>query len=312
MIRQLSSVVHNHYNSLTQFATNSFSLSFSKLFIKPMFNSTSNTTSKKGKKINITNKVYPFLPLNEHPLIPGMPRIIPVTRHIITSLNKLKDKKTPIIFSVMKNKPMQDLFLYKFTNLNFIPKIKNINEVNEIGCLCDVTIKKQQQNQNSISAMNNTLILNPLHICRIEKMINLPNPVGNVKAKVFKERKIYQGSLPPDLDIKYSFLQELLIKTVKVISDDNCRGYLISLKDNFNIKCLNELVNLSIASLSFPTLFMQYFFLKKYSDRIQELISILDIKKKTDRTMKVLGELYKQLSTWENLKNQYDIAKDQR
>ena len=127
MIRQLSSVVHNHYNSLTQFATNSFSLSFSKLFIKPMFNSTSNTTSKKGKKINITNKVYPFLPLNEHPLIPGMPRIIPVTRHIITSLNKLKDKKTPIIFSVMKNKPMQDLFLYKFTNLNFIPKIKKMD-----------------------------------------------------------------------------------------------------------------------------------------------------------------------------------------
>ena len=40
MIRQLSSVVHNHYNSLTQFATNSFSLSLSKLFIKPMFNST--------------------------------------------------------------------------------------------------------------------------------------------------------------------------------------------------------------------------------------------------------------------------------
>ena len=143
-------------------------------------------------------------------------------------------------------------------------------------------------------------------------MINLPNPVGNVKAKVFKERKIYQGSLPPDLDIKYSFLQELLIKTVKVISDDNCRGYLISLKDNFNIKCLNELVNLSIASLSFPTLFMQYFFLKKYSDRIQELISILDIKEKTDRTIKVLGELYKQLSTWEDLINQYDIAKDQR
>ena len=312
MIRQLSSVVHNHYNSITQFATNSFSLSFSKFFIKPMFNSSPSSTSKKGKKVNIANKVYPFLPLNEHPLIPGMPRIIPVTKHIITSLNKLKDKKTPIIFSVMKNKPMQDLFLYKFTNLNFIPKIKNINEVNEIGCLCDITIKKQQQNQNSISPINNTLILNPLHICKIEKIINLPNPIGNVKAKIFKERKVYQGNLPPDLDIKYSFLQELLIKTVKVISDDNCRGYLISLKDNFNIKCLNELVNLSIASLSFPTLFMQYFFLKKYSDRIQELISILDIKEKTDRTIKVLGEMYKQLSTWEDLINQYDIAKDQR
>lgn len=303
MINQLNKIVKQQFNYLSLVSSRNFS-SFSRLFTQPR-----SQIPKKDYKTNNPNKIYPFLPLNDHPLVPGMPRIIPISKNIISSIKSLNEEKSTFVLSVLKNKPIQDFFLYKFSNLNYIPQIKTINEVHNIGCLCDISFKVNPKNPNDIS---NTLIINPLDICKIEKLITHPNPIGKVKAKVYKEKKMFQGKLSPDLEIKYSFLQELLIKTVKVISDDNCRGYLLSLKENFNTKCLNELINLSIASLSFPSIFVQYFFLKKHCDKIQELISTININQKLDKTIKVLGDLYKQLSTWEDLITQYDIAKDQR
>ena len=112
MINQLKTIAKQQFNYLSLVSSRNFS-SFTRLFIQPR-----SQIPKKDYKTNYSNKTYPFLPLNDHPLIPGMPRIIPISKNLVSSIKSLKDQKTPFVLSVLKNKPIQDFFLYKFSNFH--------------------------------------------------------------------------------------------------------------------------------------------------------------------------------------------------
>ncbi len=53
--------------------------------------------------IKVYNGTYPYMPLDDHPLIPGYARMIAVTREIIDKLKEANVEKTKIVMSVLKN-----------------------------------------------------------------------------------------------------------------------------------------------------------------------------------------------------------------
>jgi hypothetical protein len=52
---------------------------------------------------NIIQATYPYLPLNDHPLIPGYGRLITVTSEVTNKLKELNAEKTKIVVSVIKS-----------------------------------------------------------------------------------------------------------------------------------------------------------------------------------------------------------------
>ena len=53
--------------------------------------------------IKVYHGSYPFMPLDDHPLIPGYARMIAVSREIIDKLKEANVEKTKLVMSVLKN-----------------------------------------------------------------------------------------------------------------------------------------------------------------------------------------------------------------
>lgn len=53
--------------------------------------------------IKVYHGSYPYMPLDDHPLIPGYARMIAVTREIIDKLKEANVEKTKLVMSVLKN-----------------------------------------------------------------------------------------------------------------------------------------------------------------------------------------------------------------
>jgi hypothetical protein len=47
--------------------------------------------------------LYPYMPLDDHPLIPGYARMIAVTREITDKLKEMNVEKTKLVISVLRN-----------------------------------------------------------------------------------------------------------------------------------------------------------------------------------------------------------------
>lgn len=61
---------------------------------------------EQGNKLNyvkVFHGIYPYLPLDDHPLIPGYARIIALTREITEKLKALNAEKTKLVIFVLKN-----------------------------------------------------------------------------------------------------------------------------------------------------------------------------------------------------------------
>lgn len=59
-----------------------------------------------GKKLNyikVYHGIYPYMPIDDHPIIPGYARMIAVTREITDRLKELNAEKTKVVISVLKN-----------------------------------------------------------------------------------------------------------------------------------------------------------------------------------------------------------------
>jgi hypothetical protein len=61
------------------------------------------TESENPDNIKVSFGTYPYLPLNDHPLIPGYGRLLVVTSELTEKLKELNAEKTNIIVSVVKN-----------------------------------------------------------------------------------------------------------------------------------------------------------------------------------------------------------------
>jgi hypothetical protein len=60
-------------------------------------------SGKKLDYIKVYNGSYPYMPLDDHPLIPGYARMIAVSRDIIDKLKEANVEKTKLVMSVLKN-----------------------------------------------------------------------------------------------------------------------------------------------------------------------------------------------------------------
>ncbi len=87
-------------------------LSYNSLYLKTLniFSfSRKNTKIKSSVEIaeedpsSISHGIYPYIPLNDHPLIPGYGRLITVTSEITNKLKELNAEKTKIIVSVNRS-----------------------------------------------------------------------------------------------------------------------------------------------------------------------------------------------------------------
>jgi hypothetical protein len=57
----------------------------------------------KFENIKILQGKYPYMPLDDHPLIPGYARMIAISREISDKLKELKAESTKLVVSVCKN-----------------------------------------------------------------------------------------------------------------------------------------------------------------------------------------------------------------
>jgi hypothetical protein len=53
--------------------------------------------------IKVYHGIYPYIPLDDHPLIPGYARMIAVTREITDKLKEMNAEKTKMVISVLRN-----------------------------------------------------------------------------------------------------------------------------------------------------------------------------------------------------------------
>jgi hypothetical protein len=64
---------------------------------------TPETENENPDNMKVSFGTFPYLPLNDHPLIPGYGRLLAVTSEITEKLKELNAEKTKIIVSVVKN-----------------------------------------------------------------------------------------------------------------------------------------------------------------------------------------------------------------
>lgn len=99
---------------------------------------------------------FPFLPINDHPLIPGYSRFLPISLKLANALTDLSDKETEqtrvkVVVSVMKESQADTSLQIKnslLENINFIPEISSSKAVFEVGCICEIQITEQRGNRN--------------------------------------------------------------------------------------------------------------------------------------------------------------------
>ncbi len=58
---------------------------------------------KELEYVKIYSGLYPYMPLDDHPLIPGYSRILAVTRELTDKLKEMNVEKTKLVISVLRN-----------------------------------------------------------------------------------------------------------------------------------------------------------------------------------------------------------------
>ncbi len=57
----------------------------------------------KLESIKVNQGIYPYMPLDDHPLIPGYARMIAISREISEKLKEMDVEKTKLVISVLRN-----------------------------------------------------------------------------------------------------------------------------------------------------------------------------------------------------------------
>jgi len=102
----------------------------------------------KLENIKLLQGRFPYLPLDDHPLIPGYARMLSLSKEIFDKLKELEVENTQLVISVLKNPEQMDavqLGIQNFQmNLNFVPNIKSKDDVYDFGCLCEVKLREEK------------------------------------------------------------------------------------------------------------------------------------------------------------------------
>lgn len=259
---------------------------------------------------------FPFLPINNHPLIPGYSRFVPISIKLAEKLMEFSEKsetektKTKVVMSVLKDNHSDDSthqLKNLIENVNFIPDITSSKQVFEIGCICEVQITEQKETGRS------ALII-PLTVCKIEEFTIEPksNEIAEVRATIFKEDSLSPDQLEQDSQLKYEFLKKMLEKIITASKDENFTRLLMALQQNYNINVVNELIYLTLSSLALPKFFHKYGFLTSEisSDQIQSVLETKDIYARLDQVIKLITTFGNKVELWERLEFEYDHGKE--
>ena len=151
-----------------------------------------------------------------------------------------------------------------------------------------------------------------MSICRITEFTINPTPVGQVKATVFKESNLTEIEIDMEMAVKYQYLKNLLTKAMETSKDENFKRLIIALAQNFNPEIVNELIYMCISCLSLPKFFHKYgFLLLQFKSRnIQEIIEIVNMKHKLEKTTKIFSEFCSKIELWERLEDEYDVKRE--
>jgi ATP-dependent Lon protease len=115
-----------------------------------------------------------------------------------------------------------------------------------------------------------------------------------------------------EMSVKYQYLKNLLTRSMETSKDENFKRLIIALAQNFNTEIINELIYMCISCLSLPKFFHKYgFLLLQFKSRnIQEIIEIVNMKEKLEKTTKIFSEFCNKIELWERLEDEYDIKRE--
>jgi len=108
------------YNPKFSFATKSIKTGNVQLSEESFENLTED--GKKLENTKVYSGVYPYMPLDDHPLIPGYARMLAITMDLTNKLKELNVEKTKLVISVLKNpeniEALQQSQLYIIQKIN--------------------------------------------------------------------------------------------------------------------------------------------------------------------------------------------------
>lgn len=276
------------------------------------------------KNLKTSTGNFPYLPINDHPMIPGYSRFLPLSLNLAQKINKLiestndnKDNneetsnfKTKIVMSVNKESDnnLNNLQLKNITeSINYIPEISSSKQVFDVGCICEIQITDQR-------ATGTSALIVPLAICKINEFTIEPKPneLAEVNATIYKDDQLSLYDLDDEQKLKYEYLKQLIEKTIQNSKDDQFIRLILTLKQNYNIDVLNDLIFMSLASLSLPKFFHKYGFLTSEisNNNIQEVLETKDLYERLNIITKLFANFSNKIELWEKLEYEYDHGKE--
>jgi len=100
----------------------------------------------KFKNVKVFQGKFPYMPIDDHPLIPGYARMLNISKELFEKLREAKVEQNQLVISVAKNPEQIEAVQLSMQQmpLNFVPNIKNKNEVFDVGCLCEVKLREEK------------------------------------------------------------------------------------------------------------------------------------------------------------------------
>ena len=144
----------------------------------------------------------------------------------------------------------------------------------------------------------------PIGICKIQEIIKLPQPIGEVQADIFLEEDIMEKDVDMETLVKFQFLKSMVEKLTILSRDDNFKSIIISLYQIYNNNMINHLTYLVISLLTItPKFVLKFGFLSQQfkAEQIQQLIEKIEIKDRLEGTTRFLSEYLNKMEVWEKL-----------
>ena len=100
----------------------------------------------KFKNVKVFQGKFPYMPIDDHPLIPGYARMMNISKELFDKLKEANVEQNQLVISVTKNPEQIEAIQLSMQQipLNFVPNVKSKNEVYEFGCLCEVKLREEK------------------------------------------------------------------------------------------------------------------------------------------------------------------------
>lgn len=100
----------------------------------------------KFTNVKVFQGKFPYMPIDDHPLIPGYARMLNISKELFEKLKEAKVEQNQLVISVARNPEQLEAIQLSMQQipLNFVPNIKSKNEVFDVGCLCEVKLREEK------------------------------------------------------------------------------------------------------------------------------------------------------------------------